>query len=145
MLSNFKIKFEPIFLCANLCILFIVCFLGIITGLGKIMLPLELKSTLISSLFGLFGATIYCIRGFYVNYAIDKKFNSEWLPWFIFRPLVGLAIGLIYHIFLNGIILFLGAQINTQTPKWGFFAIAFYAGFKGHKALFVSEVKEKKG
>lgn len=145
MLSNFKIKFEPIFLCQYLCILFIVSFLGIITGFEKIMLPLELKSALISGLFGLLGATTYCIRGFYVNYAIDKKFNSEWLPWFIFRPIVGLVIGFIYHIFLNGIILFLGEQINAKNPKWGFFAIAFYAGFKGHKALFVSEVKEKKG
>ena len=80
------------------------------------------------SLFGLAGGSVYCLRGLYFHYCIEKDWDNIWVVWHVIRPLVSTVCGAVSLVFVKaGLLLFGGASIEMQN-HYGVYALAFIAG-----------------
>lgn len=80
------------------------------------------------SLFGLAGGSVYCLRGLYFHYCIEKDWDNVWVVWHVIRPFVSTVCGAVSLVFVKaGLLLFGGASIEMQN-HYGVYALAFIAG-----------------
>jgi hypothetical protein len=95
----------------------------------------DIKSEVIRSLFfigasGGIGGTIYSIRGFYQNLG-GGTFKPNWIWWYIFRPLISIAVGVFAYFLIVGGLLSISNNSEVTFSKGVMFycALAFLAGF----------------
>ena len=80
------------------------------------------------SLFGLAGGSVYCLRGLYLHYCVEKDWDNVWFLWHLARPFVSTVCGVVSLVFVKaGLLLFGGASIEMQN-HYGVYALAFIAG-----------------
>jgi hypothetical protein len=79
---------------------------------------------------GSFGGVIYCIRGFYKSLA-NKNFDSLWLWWYFFRPIMAGVIGVFSYFLIIGGLLSISSSASPEYSRaiLLFSSIAFLAGF----------------
>ena len=80
------------------------------------------------SLFGLAGGSVYCLRGLYYHYCVEKDWDNVWFVWHLTRPFVSTVCGVVSLVFVKaGLLLFGGASVEMQN-HYGVYALAFIAG-----------------
>ena len=92
------------------------------------------------ALCGGYGGVLYCLRGIYLNYSVNKSFGSEWYPWYVIRPFVSILTGGVSFLFLKAGLLVLEAQSAGNSTHLGFYALAFIAGLNVDK--FISKIED---
>lgn len=89
---------------------------------------------------GGFGGVLYCLRGVYVNFCVNKSWDNDWLVWYFIRPIVSLLCGGVSFLFLKAGLLVLEAEKETDASNLGFYAFAFIAGLNVDK--FIMKIEE---
>jgi hypothetical protein len=76
------------------------------------------------------GGCLYSIRGFYQNIGGDT-FNSKWIWWYIFRPIISVVVGVFSYFLIVGGLMSISFSTEVTFSKGILFycAIAFLAGF----------------
>jgi len=82
-----------------------------------------------SALMGSLGGIIYCLRGIYVNKSFKKEWDVDWHIWYYLRPLTSLISGFVSCIFLKAGLLTLDVGDSSGNIHFGYFAVAFIAGY----------------
>ncbi len=73
---------------------------------------------------------IYCLRSVYITLNVrEVPWNNLWLPWYFIRPIVSPFCGVVAYFFLKAGLLILDASLNSDNQFFGFYAIAFIAGY----------------
>lgn len=78
---------------------------------------------------GALGGILYCLRAVYLNKCVSKNWDKSWETWYYLRPITSTLTGLISSIFLKAGLLVLQASNQKGETPYGYFAIAFIAGF----------------
>ncbi|NCI51355.1 hypothetical protein GWC95_15610 [Sediminibacterium roseum] len=86
------------------------------------------------------GGVLYCLRGVYLNYCVRKNWDSDWMVWYLIRPVASLICGGVSFLFLKAGLLVLEAKKETDATNLGFFALAFIAGLNVDK--FIMKIEE---
>lgn len=86
------------------------------------------------------GGILYCLRGVYLNYCVQKNWDNDWMVWYFIRPVVSLLCGGVSFLFLKAGLLVLEAQKETDATNLGFFAFAFIAGLNVDK--FITKIED---
>lgn len=86
-------------------------------------------------LVGGIGGVTYCLRAIYLSACVQKNWDSEWLPWYIIRPMVSLITGGVSWLFLKAGLLVLDSVKTIESNNLGFIALAFIAGYNVDKFL----------
>jgi len=86
---------------------------------------LFIKCTLV----GILGGILYCLRSIYINKCVQKIWDKDWEVWYYLRPITSGISGLVSCIFLKAGLLVLEAVPRTEAISFGYFAIAFIAGY----------------
>jgi formate hydrogenlyase subunit 3/multisubunit Na+/H+ antiporter MnhD subunit len=81
------------------------------------------------ALIGALGGIIYCLRGIYINKCVRKNWDDNWNLWYYLRPLTSLISGFISCIFLKAGLLTLDVSEKSGGIYFGYFAVAFIAGY----------------
>jgi hypothetical protein len=89
---------------------------------------------------GGFGGVIYCLRGIYLSACVRKDWGTVWLPWYFIRPVVSLCCGLVAYFFMKAGLLILDATSSPNEQFFGFYALAFIAGYNVDK--FLSKIEQ---
>lgn len=97
-------------------------------------LSVELKNIMFSILFGGLGGVSYCLRGVYLNACVYKKWNIDWLPWYLIRPFLSLVLGGISYLLIKSCLLLLNAN-QGDINQLGIWLLAFLAGLNVNKTL----------
>lgn len=80
-----------------------------------------------SVLFGLIGGVTYCLRAVYLNRCVRKQWDTDWVTWYLLRPIVSLILGGITFFVLQIGLVTVGVKEATN-PEHLFYVIAFFAG-----------------
>ncbi len=83
---------------------------------------------------------IYCLRGVYISKCVRQVWNDLWLPWYFIRPIVSPICGFVSYYFLKAGLLVLDAGQSQEHQYFGFYAIAFVAGYNVDK--FLSKIEQ---
>lgn len=83
---------------------------------------------------GVAGA-LYCLRGVYISKCVRQVWDELWLPWYFIRPIVSPFCGVVAYFFLKAGLLILDAGQSADHQYFGFYAIAFVAGYNVDKFL----------
>lgn len=86
------------------------------------------------------GGILYCLRGTYLNFCVEKNWDNDWIIWYIVRPVVSLVSGGVSCLFLKAGLLVLEAEKETGASNLGFYALAFIAGLNVEK--FIAKIEE---
>jgi hypothetical protein len=78
---------------------------------------------------------LYCLRGVYISKCVRQVWDDLWLPWYFIRPIVSPFCGLVAYFFLKAGLLVLDAGQSPDHQYFGFYAIAFVAGYNVDKFL----------
>ena len=83
-----------------------------------------------AALFGLLGCAVYCMRGLYLHYCVDKDWDDRWLVWHLIRPFVSSICGAVSLLFVKAGLLLLAANPTPGSLRFycGVYALAFIAG-----------------
>lgn len=80
------------------------------------------------SLIGMVAGVLYCLRAVYVNQGL-KRWDSDWHVWYYLRPITSGISGFASTIFLQAGILALSSKPELGSTPYGYYAIAFIAGY----------------
>jgi len=83
-------------------------------------------------LFGVFGGTLHCMRGYYLHTALLKNWDNDWNVWYYVRPIVGGMLGLISLVFIKAGLLVFATEskiLIEGSNIMAYFAVAFIAGY----------------
>lgn len=114
--------------------------LGYIITLSQPIQPDWFRVGLTCGLIGGLGGCMYCLRGVYLNYSVRRRWGTEWIPWYLLRPLVSAGSGAISYLFLKAGLLVLESGTNPDATEIGFYALAFIAGLNVDK--FISKLED---
>lgn len=81
------------------------------------------------SLIGAVGGILYCLRGIYLNKCVRKQWDETWNVWYYLRPLTSGITGFVSCIFLKAGLLVLEADQGPDAAMFGYYALAFIAGY----------------
>lgn len=105
-------------------------------ALGWLPQPYEvIRIPLMCGAIACVGGCVYCLRAIYLNKSVRKTWDPAWHTWYFLRPLTSLASGTISYLFLKAGLLVLESKTSTDSSDYGFFALAFIAGFNVDKFL----------
>lgn len=114
----------------------VVIYLLVSIALGLVpWLENELQVVATCILFGGLGGGTYCLRGIYLNACVHKRWDTDWLPWYLIRPIVSLILGGVSYLFIKSGLLLLGASQENGASQLGIWAMAFLAGLNVDKFL----------
>lgn len=82
-----------------------------------------------------FGGCLYCIRAVYINKCVCKRWDSDWVVWYLLRPIASVLSGGASYLFLKAGLLILESQEQSASSDIGFIALAFVAGLNVDKFL----------
>ena len=82
-----------------------------------------------SSLFGMTGGCVYCMRGIYIHYCAKNNWDNRWCIWHIIRPFVSLICGGASVLFIKAGLLLLTVPFEIQN-HYGIYALVIYGRFK---------------
>ena len=85
------------------------------------------------------GGCVYCLRAVYLNKAVFKRWDDDYLVWYLLRPVVSTACGGISYLFLRAGLLVLESNPTADASELGFYALAFIAGLNVDK--FVQKIE----
>jgi hypothetical protein len=85
------------------------------------------------------GGCLYCIRGVYLNKCAYKRWDNDWIVWYLLRPIASLICGGASFLFLKAGLLVLESKTPQGASEIGFFALAFIAGLNVDK--FVAKIE----
>ena len=71
---------------------------------------------------------LYCLRAVYLNYSVNKDWDTYWEVWYYLRPIASAVSGLVAYIFLKASIIILEADQAANAGHFGYLAFAFIAG-----------------
>lgn len=77
---------------------------------------------------GMIAGVLYCLRAVYVNQGLDR-WDSAWTVWYYLRPITSGISGFASSIFLQAGLLALSSKPQLDGTPYGYFAIAFIAGY----------------
>lgn len=77
------------------------------------------------------GGVLYCLRGVYLNYCVNKSWDNSWLPWYFIRPIASIVTGTIAYYLLQAGLFVLEAKTDVTKPHthYGYYAFSFIAGY----------------
>jgi len=78
---------------------------------------------------GLLGGILYCLRAVYLNKCVSKNWDKDWETWYYLRPITSTLSGFVSSIFLKAGLLVLQATNRQGEIPYGYYAIAFVAGY----------------
>lgn len=81
------------------------------------------------TLIGTIGGLIYLLRAVYLHKALHKDWDRDWHIWYYLRPITSAISGGVSYIFLKAGLLVLEATPEADSTCFGYFAIAFIAGY----------------
>lgn len=116
-------------MCLCLIIMYLIAVLmAQLIGLGyllkeTIILQEPYKLWVTCALIGGVGGVIYCMRGMYLNYCVNKKWNRDWWLWYLLRPIVSFVMGAVSYIFLRAGLIFLSPTNGEDLNQWTFYAL----------------------
>ncbi|MEE9189606.1 MAG: hypothetical protein V3U16_02425 [Candidatus Neomarinimicrobiota bacterium] len=117
-------------------IIYQIIFLLLLTGAYFIEQIISLPNWFVSnvlfykcSIIGGIGGVLYCIRAVYHHKSVHEDWDSRWYVWYFLRPIASLISGLFSCIFLNAGLLVLSATSTDVSVAYGFYALAFIAGY----------------
>lgn len=123
-------------MCLCLVITYLITVLLVqLAGLGcllseKTLLPESYNLWISCALIGGVGGTMYCMRGVYINYCVNKTWDKIWVPWYLLRPIVSFVAGGISYVFVMAGLLLIVPKTGEALNQWGLYAFAFWAGYK---------------
>ena len=82
-----------------------------------------------SALMGALGGILYCLRGIYTNKCVKKRWDIDWTVWYYLRPLTSLISGFVSCFLLKAGLLVLDSSKEGLHTNFGFYIIAFIAGY----------------
>jgi len=82
-----------------------------------------------STLMGIIGGLMYCLRAVYLNKCVRKSWDEEWEVWYYLRPITSAISGFVSFVFLKAGLLVLDATSKPDQISFGYLAIAFIAGY----------------
>jgi len=80
------------------------------------------------SFIGLVAGVLYCLRAVYVHKGLGH-WNSDWYIWYFLRPVTSTISGFASTIFLQAGMLALSSKPEFGNTPYGYYAIAFIAGY----------------
>jgi hypothetical protein len=95
----------------------------------------ELKVVVACVLFGGLGGVTYCLRSVYLNVCVRKRWDIEWLPWYLLRPIVSMVLGGVSYLFVKSGLLLLGATQDQTGSQLGIWAMSYIAGLNVDRFL----------
>lgn len=78
---------------------------------------------------GATGGVLYCLRGVYLAKCVHQNWDPVWSTWYVIRPVTSTISGFASAVFLQAGVLVLGAAHTPSLPPYGFWALAFVAGY----------------
>ncbi|MCK4825635.1 hypothetical protein KA005_58340 [bacterium] len=81
------------------------------------------------TLVGVIGGVLYCLRAVYLNKCVLKTWDKGWEVWYWLRPITSGISGFISCVFLKAGLLVLEADPKAEAISFGYFAVAFIAGY----------------
>lgn len=85
--------------------------------------------------FGGIGGVIYCFRSVYINYCIYKRWDCDYIVWYLIRPIISLVIGGISYTFIKaGLVLFSSSQ-QYEINQLSILSLAFLSGLNVDKFM----------
>ena len=85
------------------------------------------------------GSVITTLLGFLDHASIKKDFDTAFVPWYFIRPLLGMALGLVFYFVLRGgfLVLETGTGIGDSKPfsLWAIAAISSLVGMFSKNAV----------
>jgi hypothetical protein len=91
-------------------------------------------------LVALSGGCLYCLRAVYLNKCVEKRWDPDWLIWYLLRPVASFVCGGAAFLFLKAGLLVLDAHTPANGSEIGYFALAFVAGLNVDK--FVAKIED---
>lgn len=89
----------------------------------------KVRPILVSVAMGGLGGTAYCLRAVYLNRGVHHRWDPNWYPWYLLRPIVSLIFGGVSYAVLKAGLLLLNASEGSGDLNYGFIALAFIGGF----------------
>jgi magnesium-transporting ATPase (P-type) len=112
----------------------------------------EVRYMLTVALAGALGSYVHAVTSF-TSYVGNRRFKSSWSWWYILRPLIGMALALIFYFVIRGGLFSTNAEIDDVSP-YGIAAVAGLVGMFSKQAadklkdlfdsLFVSKEDERR-
>ena len=81
------------------------------------------------------GGCMYCSRAVYVNFSVKDQWLTRWEVWYYIRPLASAGSGAVSFLFLKAGLLVLESGTDTGASQFGFYGLAFIAGFNVNNFL----------
>jgi hypothetical protein len=103
---------------------------GLISGLT---LGRETRLLLITPLAGALGGYIHSVTS-YVAFLGNRQLKRSWMPWYLLRPMVGMALAMALYLALRGG-LFASGSDSTAVNGYGVAAISALAGLFSKQAV----------
>ncbi|QIM69278.1 hypothetical protein [Basfia succiniciproducens] len=102
---------------------------GIITSLN------EYSSVMNSIFIGGIGGSVYCLRAIYLNFSVFKKWDNDYLIWYLIRPILSLVIGGISYLFVKaGLVLFSSSE-QYELNQLSLLSLSFLCGLNIDKFM----------
>jgi hypothetical protein len=89
-----------------------------------------------SILGGLGGGLVNCLRAVYLNACVRKKWDKDWHPWYVIRPILSGVMGGVAYVFIRaGLFVFGGQGESKDWSIYGYLAVSFIAGYNVQRFL----------
>jgi hypothetical protein len=115
--------------------IYLLVFLLILCAIPVAVFFSSIQNEIVRTLFyvgasGGIGGSLYSIRGFYQNLG-GKTFETNWIWWYIFRPVISIVVGVFAYFLIVGGLLSISNNADVTFTKGIMFycAISFLAGF----------------
>jgi hypothetical protein len=90
---------------------------------------------------GLGGGLVNCLRAVYLKACVRKKWDADWHPWYVIRPILSAITGATAYVFIRaGLFIFGGQGELKQWSIYGYLAVCFIAGYNVQRFLEQLEV-----
>ena len=107
--------------------------------LPEINSPFFYKESFIAIYAAGIGSVITTLLGFLDHASIRKDFDTAFVPWYFIRPVIGIALGLVFYFVLRGgfLVLDAGTGIGDTEPfsPWAIAAISALVGMFSKNAV----------
>lgn len=74
------------------------------------------------------GGAIYCLRAIYLQACVKKKWDENWIVWYVLRPFLSSVIGGVSYLFVKAGLMLFSSSEPSEINQLSIWALAFLSG-----------------